>query len=444
MEEKKPTDWNKLIAFCTVGLLICAAIPTIFVVYDRIRPPGSPPISSEVIVMTGWHLTIVIAAMLLGVGLNLVATIISSRTKTDSKQNDSPKIDDSPPVDSHEGCERTIKNLTQRVNSLTSNNETQGIQISARDGQIKQLEEQIEERQWLVDIADEQAQTIHRFVAITDWRTGRHELLRDDAYVEFPVTIWNRSVFNIYVSDVTGRLSFRGREFRGALSWNEGSRVITWSNTGQLTLRQALTRDDAVHILNHRSRFNFDQLRIEAQGRGVSRPVVIPKALNADQPSPSNEQLLVENPKLKIKTEVLTASFIVNFKEYSTSDDAYLSMAVKVKNHRDVPVVIESCELKVATSNGLQIAVAAEYGEIWKKMHIDKQGHLQRQDQKLDNLVNKLPLRLQHAEMSGDLQFVFKGARQIFLHQNVDYELILTDHTGERHPVNGIINEVES
>jgi hypothetical protein len=356
--------------------------------------------------------------------------------------DDSAQTGNGKAVDGHEGCQRTIANLESKIIRLQERDQTSGVQIVARDGQIEQLQAKLDGAKWLFDIATDQAKTIYRFVSITDWRTGQHELLRDDAYLEFLMTIWNRSVYDIILLATSGRISFHGRELTGTLAWKEQPQVIKWANTGQVTLRQALTRDDAVHILNHGSSFDFSHLQIRATGFGNFESVVVPQSLHADQSPPSNRELLVQNPKLSIQAKVLVASFIVDLQEYSSSDDAYISMSVKIRNYRDTPVVVESVELKVLLQDGL-IAAAAQYGEIWEKMHIDEIGRLQGVDRKLDNLTVKLPLRLQHAEVPGDVQFVFKGARQVFFNQNVHYELIFTDRTGERHPYEGVINEVE-
>jgi hypothetical protein len=100
-------DWNRVIGPCNIGLLICAAIPTVFMVWDRTHPtgqPGQPVVTQGATVSGQWAFPVVVGAMLLGIVLNLVAAIISRRS--------SPQPPPSRPVEpevSHDECNKAIK-----------------------------------------------------------------------------------------------------------------------------------------------------------------------------------------------------------------------------------------------------------------------------------------------------------------------------------------------
>ena len=61
---------------------------------------------------------------------------------------------------------------------------------------VDELHEESERYKWVYDIIRDQAETLYRFVSITDCRMGNHELRqRADPYIDFLVTIWNRSIY---------------------------------------------------------------------------------------------------------------------------------------------------------------------------------------------------------------------------------------------------------
>jgi len=337
----------------------------------------------------------------------------------------------------HTPCERTISNLQSQVRRLQERDQTSGIQISARDGQIEQLQTQLDSFKWLHDIADEQGRSIHRFISLTRCLICKHELFRPNPYIEFQMVVTNRSIYDIEFLRISGAISFHGRELTGTLAWTRQPSVLTWGNETSISFRQNLSADDVPHLLtNEEQPFDFSRLEIKAGGvdpRCETKELHLPAA-------PTNEILLIEYPKLEIQVnEGLIASFIVNLQDWSKGSGGFVTMPVTIRNNRAVPVIVDSVELKV-TQGDLEKTAIAERGETWAKMFIDKEGQLQRSDRKLNNLADRLPMRIQRAEMSGDFQFVFKSDRVLFLRQNIRYELILTDKSGEIHSLLGVMN----
>lgn len=70
--------WTKFAALCTAGLLVCAAIPTAFLVWDRL------PQSRGAAMNSNWQLPLIAICLALGIGLYLIAALIS-RGKKDSR-----------------------------------------------------------------------------------------------------------------------------------------------------------------------------------------------------------------------------------------------------------------------------------------------------------------------------------------------------------------------
>lgn len=425
-------------------------------------PSSSSPLPQNEASMTAWLLPgSLILALVLTAGLHLAAALISRRKTTpdpekgneervymtpDERQSllDERKIANQKRLEietAHEPCERTISNLQSQVRSLLANEQTQGFQIGARQGQIEQLQAKLNEREWLWSIASQQAETIYRFVSITDCRISQHELFgRNDPYIEFLVTVSNRSVYDVALLDPVGRISFKGREFTEGLQWKESTRVVTWSDIKTFTLRQKLTIDDRVQILNGQGDFTLG-VEISAAGHGNSASIVTTQALHFDNDPPTNAELLRDYPKLAILVrDGLLASFIVNLHDWAKGEDSYVTMPVTIKSIRPFPTVVESVELKVTTDTE-QATAMAEHGEAWQKLFIDEQNQLCHAERKLNNLADRLPLRMTQADALGDFQFIFRNRRLMFINnQNVGYELILTDRDGEQHKFYGVIN----
>jgi hypothetical protein len=342
----------------------------------------------------------------------------------------------------HENCERQINNLESQVHRLRERDQTWGVQVSARDGEIQQLKTKLSGYKWLDEIATEQAQTIHRFVSMSECRFGRFELFqRNDPYIEFILDIWNRSVYDVSIPEPSGPIDFNGRELMGTPQWKESKRSITWSNQGWFTLRQNLSSEDVVHIMNGSAHFSFHLLNLRVEGAGIADNV-IPQPLSLSGLIPNNKPILDTYPKLQIQVSQLKAAFIVNLQQGKSAEDALISMHVAVENHRTFPTIVEDIHFRIVIK-GSGYITDAERGKIWESMHINEEGKLQNNEIELDNLTNRLPLRVLRAEMSGCLQFIFKTIGAEIFNNEVFYELILTDRSGERHLATGLLNKLD-
>jgi hypothetical protein len=107
-------------------------------------------------------------------------------------------------------------------------------QLALAEQELRRLQAQRDETEWLREIAKDQAHTLYRFVSITDCRIGKHELFRHDPYMEFLLIVWNRSIYDIRLAEIAGSISFNARELTESLQWKEGSRALTWGNIGNV------------------------------------------------------------------------------------------------------------------------------------------------------------------------------------------------------------------
>ena len=134
-----------------------------------------------------------ILSLIVAGALHFAAAVVSRKGKTDSPrssgQSDSDKgekgVSTVPlarqPNTNHEDCERKIQNLESTVARLQRNEQTQGIQISARDTQIEQLQAKLNKLktcpyELVHRIADQEAKVIRDFVSVSRVGVWRHKL----------------------------------------------------------------------------------------------------------------------------------------------------------------------------------------------------------------------------------------------------------------------------
>lgn len=449
--------------------VVFGAISAYFAAWPRTPQPSSVP-QSEAILMTTWLWpSLFIASLLLAAGLHFGAALISrGRRKSDANPDkalgddqrvymtvgerqtlwDERKAANEKYVEiknAHEPCERTISSLQSQVRRLQERDQTWGVQIGARDRQIEQLQASIASLKWLHDIAIDQAQTIFRFVSITDWKIGKHELSRDDSYIEFPVTIWNHSIYEIALPEISGSISFNGRELTGSLRWMERIRVLTWGNIGTFNFRQSLTRDDVIHILNGCANFDFDRLEIAIEGSGEAASKVTAQLLNFGRVPPNNDALIRAYPKLQIEIKDATLNYIFDIGKYGIDQMLYLTVRADVRNvGRRINIEIETFKL-IADIGGRTQVLFAENGErVWSTVIMDENKGLAREGRPFDNL-NAAPLLIipYGKEIKGRaLQFMFDPVDWNAFEQAVDapaipFTLVLIDKSREEHPIQG-------
>jgi len=153
-------DWNRVIGPCAIGSLVVAAIPTAFMVWDRTRPQGQSVTAQEATLNASrWLFPVVMAAMLLGIGLNLVASVISRRKHSVSSPGQAKA--------EHEECNKAINrwrdsSITESAGRKAVENENALLTAKLKESEstIKHWREEVKREQLLrteqVEIRDRQ------------------------------------------------------------------------------------------------------------------------------------------------------------------------------------------------------------------------------------------------------------------------------------------------
>lgn len=306
---------------------------------------------------------------------------------------------------------------------------------------------------WLHEIAKDEAETIYRFVLITECHFGKHELLRSDhPYIEFFLYIENRSVYDVTLADLTGSISFDQRELVEPLRWlGRPPLVLTHGNIGSFTFRQSLTQDDAVHILSGEAedlRFDFSRLEVKVLGYEDFGRMVVPQFLHVDQLRPAHAVLLAAYPKLNIEIAKAVFSWIVDTRiERDGRDPSYLvTMEISITNLRPSTIAIDTFELMVMIHGQPYVALAGSGQHLWPRKFLHESGREEvLEGKELDNLNASPPLIVpERNPIKGALQFRFGAiqlngappdyATSVVLAADRQYfKLTLIAKTGEKH-----------
>jgi hypothetical protein len=356
----------------------------------------------------------------------LVFVISKLREKTPEPQIADPDL--------HEKCEGIISNHESTILKLRERNEAQEIKVSAQEDQIKRLQVELNEFKWLRDLADDQASSIFRFVQITKCTVGKREFQRNDPYLEFVLAVDNRSVYDVNFAELNGSISFKDWQLTGALTWIERS-APTHGNVGQVIIRQALDRQDVIHILNGSPNVSFDFSRLQI---GISRNGTQPQSAQVSHLSVTNEDLLKTYPKLAIQIRDSVFSWLIYDPPQLCNEPCIVTLLLKLTNDRQTTITIETVKLATTINLSKHVAYAESGLEVWPRRYVSagRDGH---QGNALPNLNATTPLKLAAGEsVDGALQFKFDSIRYMEPTGNAveheQFRLFLIDTEGECHP----------
>ncbi len=303
------------------------------------------------------------------------------------------------------------------------------------------------ETSWLTDIVRDQAQTLYRFVHFTNLQYGKHELMRSDPYLEFSLHVDNRSLFDISFSDISGSISFAERELSISPTWQ--SRLpITQGNVGMVSLRQRLSKEDVVYILNgppdnQEIGFDFGRLQIKVEGNHNLEPALLP----VHRAPLTNKELLSAYPKLEIEIARVTYHWTEDLRIglHANDDVCYVTLFLNLRNRRDTPISIQTFKLALLVNNKEYVSFAEN--SVFLRRLVMQDGTEIGEGEHSQNLSQKPPLELiDDRPIDGSLQFIFKELRYIesltdgISLDNAPFTLFLIDKDRERHTQQGVLS----
>lgn len=294
---------------------------------------------------------------------------------------------------------------------------------------------------WLHTTAVIQATSIPSFVRITKCGYGKFEFFRTDPYVEFVFFSDNRSLYDIALcDDLGGSISFLKREFSGPLRWID-TPVLRHGDAGSFTVRQILTSEDVIHLLNGSSpaaSFDFRRLKIKGEGNGAFKEKVQPQDLRFFYLSLNNEKVVEKYPKLEINIHEAVFTYLIDSRPMHGDAPVLVTLFLWVANPRRSAAVIDEIRLKISVNGKQHVAFAETGNDVYPRRDIALTGVNVGLGLAHPNLNAETPLRItESTRTEGALQFKFPEID--FLQINDEelataaYTLILVDRTAEKH-----------
>src|ERR1041385_7627905 len=122
--------------------------------------------------------------------------------------------------------------------------------VSALERALSNLQENYDDTEWLRAIADAQKEAIPKYVVADCWII-EHDLLRDSPFVDFQVRFRSACVYKLSFVQLSGAVRFANQRLsENAIATRNLLDKLGVGEIGWVTLRQPLTRDDAIRILN--------------------------------------------------------------------------------------------------------------------------------------------------------------------------------------------------
>jgi hypothetical protein len=292
---------------------------------------------------------------------------------------------------------------------------------------------------WLHTIADDQAQTIYRWVCVTDCQYYKHELMRDDPYVEFVFYIHNRSVYDVRFDTLRGPIYFAGRQLSGQLKWSEKPNEITYGNIGSIIIQQGLSKDDVIHILNAPTdigRFDFRRLEIPAKDR---EDRIVSQPLQIQQWELSNDLFLKVHPKLEIEIKKIELKPTnLDLKKASS----LINVKISFVSRRSERIAVQGFKLRVQ-AGGETYVKSAESGTIYTIWQTNSEGEKLYGDI-IENLYTGSIIYLEQGEKrEGWLQFTIHNIIPLQL-EDTEAVLAIVDTSGEEHRIECLLQDHNS
>jgi hypothetical protein len=293
-------------------------------------------------------------------------------------------------------------------------------------------------------VAHIQAHSINTYVRPSKFRYGAHDLLRNNPYVDFSFIVVNHSIYDVGLNTtLPGSISFGKRELTEPLNWIR--RVpIKHGDANEFTIRQKLTKEDVVHILNGSVTdfFRFGALKIMIGGTAEFETVVIPRPLFILQESVSNADLLKRCPKLDIELKDVTFNWIeetrIGPRNNPRDEPCFITLSLHVTNRRPSPIAIDTFKLTLVVEDNEYVSFAES--DVFVRRFVSQLGEEIGEGSDSKNLSHNTPLILiQDKSADGTLQFIFRDLRYIesltkgISLANQPFRLTLIDKDQERH-----------
>jgi len=342
--------------------------------------------------------------------------------------------------------QRELEQRSQVDDALTKSN----ARINELERRLSNLQEKYDDLEsdtaHVRMVAHIQAHSINSYVRIKQLRYSQHDLLRSDPYVEFSFVLGNNSIYDIEAgTTLSGSISFAKRELTGSLTWIRRDRV-RHHDLGEITLRQNLTKEDVVHILNGgvTDFFHFARLNIMLAGASEFSAIVIPRALALTQTNISNSDLLTRYPKVGIQLTDVRFNWIeetrVGIQNNPRDEPCFITLFLSVTNRRPVAISVETFKLTLRLDGEEYISFAES--SVFVRRFTNQLGEEIGEGSHYQNLNHQTPLTLiQDKSSEGALQFIFRDLRYLeTLTNNLDLanapiRLTLIDKDQERHTV---------
>jgi hypothetical protein len=299
-------------------------------------------------------------------------------------------------------------------------------------------------------VAHFHASGIASYVHITKFEYGQHELLRRDPYIEFAFFVTNNSVYPVILNpDLTGSISFAKRELKEERRW-ERRTSIPPNKSECFRIRQSLTQEDVIHILNGTitDLFVFRDLGLQIIGDSGFEETVRPADLFIQQPSLSNEKLLKTYSKLDIEIAAAKFNWIQDQRSGTgvphPDEPCFVTLYLKLTNRRKVSSEIQTFKMRL-NINGEEHTSFAEPNVYYERV-VNQRGLELGTGSYSQSLTNNLPLVLiEDKVVEGAIQFIFKELKYLELLtknlslENASFTLLLIDKNGEEHRQRGLL-----
>ncbi len=453
------SNFTKASGLANVGIFIVTCLSTGFLIWKETRPQAANAVATPTGSSVNYWLIILVAAVLVAACLNVVAALIA-RGKKQGPTGDGNSLDQRVYMTTgerqsllderkaanekyleiktaHEPCERNIRNLESNVQRLRERDETWGVQVSARDGQIEQLQKGLKEREWLDAIAARQREAMQLYVGIDGMITD-DGLTGESLFIDFRFTLQSMSVYTLSVAGVGGTIRFGNRRLGTAvpnvypprIASNEDAQNFEISEIGYVTVTQPLTREDAVFILNQSNHFMFDGLFIEVK----TAPVIEEGVRLSPNDQISNKELKEKYPKLDIQFETAIHYSIVDRHNPEWERTGYgIRLDLTIENKRLSNIEIEQIQLSVICGDlRSRLQFLPDTDEICEQKFIDESGTTQSMGKRFKNLAASRLLILGKGKVFGSLHFSTEKIK-IGQLEGSTASLILTDKYGEHH-----------
>lgn len=316
-------------------------------------------------------------------------------------------------------------------------------------GKSMETVKELSKSAWLREIAKGQAESILSFVQITKPTFGKYELFRSDPYLEFQLSVDNRSVYDLALCEkLVGSISYLNREFSSAVTWIDRP-VLTHVNVSTITIRQALTREDVSHILSGAEavHFDFSRLQIEFESHADFKEDVSSKSLHVHHLLLNNADLVKAYPKLEINLLQSVYGFLLDERPVlPKTEPTLVTLLLWIQNWRSFTVEVKSFKLRVSVNGKQYVGYAASGDELHAEFEVNRCGQEVGIGPAVRNLNAAGSLTLiENQRERGALQFRFPELQFFDIEHDelngAPFTLTLIDANDEKHHQNGTIKD---